>query len=284
MFIFLLYFESYGMGNLCTRSSETNVFDEFPNESAKDFHDAYCFDGFPADIVDNLVTRGCSFLKVKTECLDSDSKSAVSEECLDSDSKSTTDSVPGLASRWSGSSGQRTLSCLDSTSKSEVSRHFYSLYSQHQVSDVDDVLDDVLDEVPDDVFDEVLDEVFDEVADEVPKEVPDEVPDIDNVCGSLSFEDFHSLTSQYEVSDVSEDDSLTFSSASDKSSTPPSRVGSCWSDKSFESLRKYDMENWIWKPEQDNIRRCKLTITAPTLWDETTPPPGIPRLSTLWDE
>ena len=237
------------MGNLCTRSSETNVFDEFPNESAQDFHDVYDFDGFPTDIVDNLITRGCSFLKVKPECLDSDSKSAVSEECLDSDSDS---------SRWSGSSGQRTPSCLDSDSKSEFShQHFYSLNSQDQV------LDEVAVNVRDKLFIEVPDDGFGESPVKV-------------------YEDFHSLTSQF--SEVSEDDSLTFSSASDKSSTPPSRVGSCWSNdhlKSFESLRKYDMENWIWKPEEDNIRRCKLTIEIPTpsnLWDNTSPPPGIPRL------
>lgn len=202
------------MGNLCTRSSETNVFDEFPNESARDFHDVYDFDGFPVNIVDNLITRGSSFLKVKTECLDSDSKSAVSEECLD-----------------------KTPSCLDSDSKSEFSHHHF----------------EVLDEVRNNLFIEVPDDGFDKVCE---------------------FSD-----SQF--SEVPEDDSLTFSSAS---STPPSRVGSCWSNdqlKSFESLRKYDMENWIWKPEEDNIRRCKLTIEIPTpsnLWDNPTPPPGIPRL------
>ena len=86
-----------------------------------------------------------------------------------------------------------------------------------------------------------------------------------------SFEDFYSLRSQFTESDAD--------------STPPS------------ISNRYDMTNWIWKPEEDKIRRNthqdRPTITQGiNLWNpfgrqllmtpmvfETDSPPEIPRLS-----
>lgn len=91
----------------------------------------------------------------------------------------------------------------------------------------------------------------------------------------ISFEDFHSLKSQF--------------TESDDDSTPPPREDGM-----------YDMTNWIWKPEEDKIRRnthqgtptLNRNTLATSLWNpfgrqplitpmvfERNSPPEIPRLS-----
>ena len=209
------------MGNVCSSHEEhtEHAKMEFPVDM-EILGDYNVFDEFPLvsldidTLTEDLLRKGSSFrAKPKLKRL----KRLKRLKSLKSlKSLNTPSSMPPLSSRWGGTQGDILFfdlneggkGCEDSDSKSVVSDSCVDSDSKSVVSEL--------------------------------------------------FEDFYSLTSQHSVSDVSEDE-------------PRRSVGKWPLDSMERRSTKYDMNNWVWKPEEDRISRtCR-----------TDSPPGIPRLSRM---